>query len=125
MLIGAAIAVGMAAGYLGDMARDAAVSAGDSSRSPCGEITRGSPNVFINSRPAAIATRSTVECSKEHGLRQMAEGSASVFINGYPAVRIGDKTVCDAAVLTGSPNVFIGGGTATTASSSAMTNWIT
>ncbi|MGV7963483.1 RHS repeat-associated core domain-containing protein [Photorhabdus tasmaniensis] len=97
------------------MARDAAVSAGASSRSPCGEITRGSPNVFINSRPAAIATRSTVECSKEHGLRQMAEGSASVFINGYPAVRIGDKTVCDAAVMTGSPNVFIGGGTAQTA----------
>ncbi|WP_387696218.1 PAAR domain-containing protein, partial [Photorhabdus sp. RM157S] len=45
----------------------------------------------------------------------MAEGSASVFINGYPAVRVGDKTVCDAAVMTGSSNVFIGGGTAQTA----------
>ncbi|WP_244161556.1 RHS repeat-associated core domain-containing protein [Photorhabdus luminescens] len=115
LLIGAAIAVGMAAGYLGDMARDACVSKGASSRSPCGEITRGSPNVFINNQPAAIATRSQVECSKENGLRQMAEGSASVFINGYPAVRVGDKTVCDAAVMTGSSNVFIGGGTAQTA----------
>uniref|UniRef100_UPI001E649062 PAAR domain-containing protein n=1 Tax=Photorhabdus thracensis TaxID=230089 RepID=UPI001E649062 len=115
LLIGAAIAVGMAAGYLGDMARDACVSQGASSRSPSGEITRGSPNVFINGKPAAIATRSQVECSKEDGLRQMAEGSASVFINGYPAVRVGDKTVCDAAVMTGSSNVFIGGGTAQTA----------
>ncbi len=115
LLIGAAIAVGMAAGYLGDMARDAGVSQGASSRSPCGEITRGSPNVFINGKPAAIATRSQVACSKEDGLRQMAEGSASVFINGYPVVRVGDKTVCDAVVMTGSSNVFIGGGTAQTA----------
>ncbi|KOY60826.1 type IV secretion protein Rhs, partial [Photorhabdus heterorhabditis] len=115
LLIGASIAVGMAAGYLGDMARDACVSAGASSRSPCGEIKEGSPNVSINNKPAAIATRSQVECSKENGIRQMAEGSDSVFINGYPAVRVGDKTVCDAAVMTGSSNVFIGGGTAQTA----------
>ncbi|WP_262979755.1 DUF6531 domain-containing protein, partial [Photorhabdus temperata] len=69
----------------------------------------------INSKPAAIATRSQVACSKENGIRQMAEGSDSVFINGYPAVRVGDKTACDAAVMTGSSNVFIGGGTAQTA----------
>ncbi|WP_426576275.1 RHS repeat-associated core domain-containing protein [Xenorhabdus stockiae] len=114
LLIGASIAVGMAAGALGDMARDACVSAGASSRSPSGTITSGSTNVLINNKPAAIATRSLVACSKEIGPRQMAEGSDSVFINGLPASRVGDKTTCDAAVMTGSPNVIIGGGTAAT-----------
>ncbi|CDH05423.1 Similar to Rhs-family protein [Xenorhabdus bovienii str. oregonense] len=114
LLIGASIAVGMAAGALGEKARDACVSAGASSRSPSGTITSGSANVFINNKAAAIATRSLVACSKEAGVRQMAQGSDSVFINSLPASRVGDKTTCDAAVMTGSPNVIIGGGTATT-----------
>ncbi|WP_244967895.1 PAAR domain-containing protein [Xenorhabdus budapestensis] len=113
LLIGASIAVGMAAGALGDMARDACVSAGASSRSPSGTIESGSANVFINNKKAAIAKRSTVVCSKEDGIRQMAQGSDSVFINGLPASRVGDKTTCDAAVMTGSSNVLIGGGTKT------------
>ncbi|MBD2782948.1 PAAR domain-containing protein, partial [Xenorhabdus szentirmaii] len=114
LLIGAAIAVGMAASTLGDKARDAGVSMGASSQSPTGTITTGSPNVFINNKAAAIATRSQVACSKENGIRQMAQGSDSVLINGLPASRVGDKTTCDAAVMTGSPNVIIGGGTKTT-----------
>ncbi|PHM60483.1 type IV secretion protein Rhs [Xenorhabdus stockiae] len=48
LLIGLSIAVGMAAGSLGNMARDACVSAGASSRSPSGTITSGSTNVLIN-----------------------------------------------------------------------------
>ncbi|MDX7989458.1 type IV secretion protein Rhs, partial [Xenorhabdus sp. 12] len=114
LLIGAAIAVGMAASALGDKARDTGVSMGASSQSPTGTIETGSPNVFINNKAAAIATRSQVACSKENGIRQMAQGSDSVLINGLPASRVGDKTTCDAAVMTGSPNVTIGGGTKTT-----------
>ncbi|WP_323870516.1 RHS repeat-associated core domain-containing protein [Xenorhabdus szentirmaii] len=114
LLIGAAVAVGMAASALGDKARDAGVSMGASSQSPTGTITTGSPNVFINNKAAAIATRSQVACSKENGIRQMAQGSDSVLINGLPVSRVGDKTTCDAAVMTGSPNVIIGGGTKTT-----------
>ena len=44
----------------------------------------------------------------------MAQGSDSVYINGQPAARVGDRTVCDAKISAGSPNVCIGGGTATT-----------
>lgn len=42
----------------------------------------------------------------------LAEGSAKVFINGQPAVRSGDRSTCEAAVVGAtSPNVVIGGGT--------------
>jgi hypothetical protein len=39
-----------------------------------GVITSGSPNVYINGKPAAMATDSTVKCSDD-GSQQMAEGS--------------------------------------------------
>ncbi|PHM53887.1 RHS repeat-associated core domain-containing protein [Xenorhabdus sp. KK7.4] len=115
LLIGASIALGMAASALGESARDYCVSKGAASQSPSGTIESGSANVLINNKPAAIAKLSTVVCSKEIGPRQMAQGSDSVFINGLPASRVGDKTTCDAAVMTGSPNVLIGGGTKTEA----------
>ena len=73
-----------------------------------GVITSGSPNVFINGKPAALATDSTVDCSDD-GSQQMAEGSKRVFINSQPASRIGIITTCDAKVMTGSDNVIIGG----------------
>ncbi|KHK65999.1 RHS repeat-associated core domain-containing protein [Pseudomonas frederiksbergensis] len=43
----------------------------------------------------------------------MAEGSEKVTINGQPAVRSGDRSTCDATVVSAgliSPNVTIGGG---------------
>ncbi|MFT2789727.1 RHS repeat-associated core domain-containing protein [Serratia sp. T13T92] len=113
LLIGAGIAVGMAANALGEKARDACVEAGASSMSPSGTIITGSGNVFINDKPAAVATLSTVACDKDK-VQQVAQGSSSVFINGQPAARKSDKTTCDATILAGSSNVFIGGGTTTT-----------
>lgn len=65
LLIGAGIAVGMAANVLGEKARDACVEAGASSMSPCGTIITGSGNVFINGKAAAFATLSTVACDKD------------------------------------------------------------
>ncbi|WP_167335971.1 RHS repeat-associated core domain-containing protein [Pseudomonas parafulva] len=68
--------------------------------------------------PADPGTQSlgedTVECSKHPGEQFLAQGSDKVFINGQPAVRVGDKTTCDGpAGMTFSPNVRIGGGTLT------------
>ncbi|WP_051392671.1 PAAR domain-containing protein [Yersinia wautersii] len=113
LLIGAGIAVGMAANALGEKARDACVEAGASSMSPNGDIRTGSGNVFINDKPAAVATQSSVVCDKDK-VQQVAQGSSSVFINGLPAARKNDKTTCDATILAGSSNVFIGGGTTAT-----------
>lgn len=44
----------------------------------------------------------------------LAQGSDTVHINGMPAARVGDRTVCDGKISVGSTNVNIGGGTETT-----------
>ncbi|WP_420139756.1 PAAR domain-containing protein [Sphingomonas sp.] len=80
-----------------------------------GEIAMpGSPNVFINGRPAARAHLDLVDCRWHPAHPPVAQGSFTVFINGMPAARKGDRTACDAVILEGSPNVFIGGPTKTT-----------
>ncbi|WP_258166634.1 RHS repeat-associated core domain-containing protein [Pseudomonas poae] len=59
----------------------------------------------------------TVACNKHPPmpLQFIAEGSSSVFINGQPAARAGDRSTCDAKIGTAegliSPNVRIGGET--------------
>ena len=75
-----------------------------------GVLLKGSPNVFINGRPAIIAHISVGECD-EHGPapQRVAEGSSRVYINGFPAARLGDLLTCSASISEGSPNVFIGG----------------
>ncbi|WP_447871320.1 PAAR domain-containing protein [Serratia fonticola] len=60
--------------------------------SPSGTIVTGSGNVFINGKPAAVATLSTVACDKDK-VQQVAQGSSSVFINGQPADSLGRMTV--------------------------------
>jgi uncharacterized Zn-binding protein involved in type VI secretion len=108
LLVGASLAVGYYTGELATAARDSIADAGASSMTKKGVITSGSPNVFINGKPAALATDSTVDCSDD-GSQQMAEGSKRVSINSQPASRIEDRTTCDAKVMTGSDNVIIGG----------------
>lgn len=75
-----------------------------------GQVTMGSPNVFINGRPAIIASRSVGHCA-EHGpgAQPVAEGSSRVYINGYPVARVGDRLTCGAVISEGSPDVRIGG----------------
>ncbi|MDN8598864.1 RHS repeat-associated core domain-containing protein [Citrobacter sp. S2-9] len=108
LLIGASLAVGYLTSELATAARDSIADAGASSMTKKGVITAGSPDVFINSKPAALATNSMVACSDD-GSQQMAEGSSRVSINGLPASRLGDRTTCDAKIMTGSDNVRIGG----------------
>ncbi|MEQ4337495.1 MULTISPECIES: PAAR domain-containing protein [Pseudomonas syringae group] len=80
-----------------------------------GQIVSGSSNVYINGEPAARAHADQAKCD-EHSSRSqvIAQGSSNVYINGHPAARVGDRTACDAKIVVGSSNVFIGGGTETT-----------
>jgi uncharacterized Zn-binding protein involved in type VI secretion len=80
-----------------------------------GQIKTGSGNVFTNSKAAARAHVDTAVCDQHGPAPQiLAQGSDSVYINGQPAARVGDRTVCDGKISSGSANVFIGGGTETT-----------
>lgn len=108
LLIGASLAVGFLAGEVATGVRDGIAGSMAENMTKKGVITTGSPDVFINGKPAAIATDSMVECDDD-GSQQMAEGSSRVYINNLPAARIGDRTTCDAKVMTGSGNVLIGG----------------
>ncbi|MEB5704253.1 PAAR domain-containing protein [Pantoea anthophila] len=76
-----------------------------------GKLLSGSPNVFTNSRAAIRAHLSKGDCGEHSGSSQrVAEGSDKVFINNFPAARIGDRLTCSAEISGGSTNVFIGGG---------------
>ncbi|CAI0702184.1 NAD(+)--protein-arginine ADP-ribosyltransferase Tre1 [Serratia quinivorans] len=75
-----------------------------------GVLADGSPNVYINGRPAIRAHISTGECSEDGPAKKVvAQGSAKVYINDFPAARINDLLACSAEIHTGSPNVIIGG----------------
>ncbi|QIQ71960.1 DUF6531 domain-containing protein [Pseudomonas coronafaciens] len=106
-----AILLGLAVGLAGNALASIGESIGSAFSSPAGQIDSASPNVFINGRPAAFAIESTAVCDKHSPIVKVAEGSSNVFINGQPAARKGDKLTCGAKIGTGSPNVFIGGGT--------------
>jgi uncharacterized Zn-binding protein involved in type VI secretion len=91
-------------------------SEGDPIHGSCqlsGIISGGSPNVFINGKPAAMlggAIQETDCCGP--GTGSLTHGSSTVFINGNPAIRMGDSVTPhngSASVNAGSANVFIGG----------------
>ncbi len=79
---------------------------------PPRESTSGSPNVFVNGKPAHRQGDSwAVHCNSEpvcHG-GNLASGSSSVYVNGRQLGRIGDSVSCGSSVATGSKNVFAGG----------------
>lgn len=78
-----------------------------------GEITLGSPTVFINDRPAARAILDVAACSSVMALcfttHPIAEGSSTVFIDRAPAARKGDVGQCSFVIGGGSTDVIIGG----------------
>ena len=70
-----------------------------------------SPNVHINGiRAHRVGDAWNVHCCPSDGCHagSVATGSASVFINGKPAARIGDNIDCGSLIAMGSPNVNIG-----------------
>lgn len=75
----------------------------------------GSANVLIGGRPAWRALSDMHMCPaatpNPHAGGNTAMGSATVFINSLPAVRMGDMIVESGppnAILSGAPNVLIG-----------------
>ncbi|WP_260597600.1 polymorphic toxin type 46 domain-containing protein [Sphingomonas endolithica] len=123
VLIGATIATGGLALVAAAGAAAGMVSAGglggmyigEASMGPaCGKFVTGSPNVFINGRPATFTAGSTASCSKDGGSPiPLATGSSTVFINFGMAGRQTEKIGCSAqSVPQVSPNVFIGGASA-------------
>ncbi len=75
-------------------------------------LVEGSPNVYINGRPAGRVGDhySTHGCVTHPGHQDViAAGSSKVVINGKPAARIGDAVSIGGAVQDGSGNVIIGG----------------
>ena len=78
-----------------------------------GTNTEGSPNVFMNGKPAhRVGDSGSIFCP--HGGSFIStSGSSTVFINGKPATRIEDSTSCVGCGMAGhhingSENVFIG-----------------
>ena len=71
-----------------------------------GPIISGAPTVLVCGMAAARVT-DLATCSGPTDT--IVSGSASVIITGLPAARIGDKTVHGGVIVTGAPNVLIGG----------------
>lgn len=70
---------------------------------------QGSPNVFVNGRPAhRVGDHWQVHCCTDCHDSVLAAGSPTVFVNGRALGRIGDPVACGSRVATGSPNVFAG-----------------
>jgi uncharacterized Zn-binding protein involved in type VI secretion len=84
-----------------------------------GSLIRGSPNVFVNLRNAMRAGEDvSTSCTgfpAGHPFWPfpvtIAEGSATVYINGKPAARLTSKMTCGAHIKSGSEDTFIGGPT--------------
>ncbi|ACX86474.1 YD repeat protein [Pectobacterium parmentieri WPP163] len=85
----------------------------DSASPPAGKVDSGSPNVSVEGSPVSRAEVDVVLCTKHNGPQLIAQGSETVFVNGHPAARIGDKTVCGATIKDGAATVFFGSGQAT------------
>lgn len=110
---GVALLAGLAAGVGASGILSLGEAIGKMFTSTSGAIVSGSPNVFINGRPAAYATLSGVMCDKHNPVPLVAQGSTNVFINGRPAARKDDKITCGAAIGDGSHDTFVHGGTQT------------
>ena len=70
-----------------------------------------SNNVFVNGiRVHRLTDTWNIHCCPNDGchIGSVASGSASVFINGLPAARIGDSISCGSLIAMGSPNVSFG-----------------
>ena len=113
LLIGASVAVGYLTGEAATAARDGIADAGAGSLTPKGNIVTGSPTSSSTANPprspptAGGLQRRRPEHADGAGFRQGQHQRPARLARG-------DKTNCDAQVMEGSPNVFIGGGTVTT-----------
>ncbi len=103
---GAALLAGLAAGLGASALLALGEAIGKMFSTPTGTIVTGSPDVFVNGRPAAMAIGSVAACAKDVPVQMVATGCATVTINGFPAARNGDSITCGAKISDGSPDVF-------------------
>jgi RHS repeat-associated protein len=104
-------------GFLGQMIGESLTRETGKIKAPCAD------RVYIYGEKAARSAGEggvggdKVDCAGQplgmysHPHRVIAEGSATVFIEGLPAARKGDRIGCGAKIAQGSPSVFIWGGT--------------
>lgn len=72
----------------------------------------GVPNVLIGGLPAAVVGDlhiCGIPSLPPHPPTPFPKGSLTVLIGGRPALRVGDLAGCGAPIITGAPNVIIGG----------------
>lgn len=80
-------------------------------RGPPRPNDQGSPDVYINGRPAHRQSDSWQLHGKKRKHRSnLAAGSPTVYINSLQQGRVGDPVACGSKVATGSPDVFVGSG---------------
>ncbi|MCU0438928.1 MAG: PAAR domain-containing protein [Raineya sp.] len=74
-----------------------------------GPILMGATTVLIGGKPAAIATKMTINNMMNGAPDPIIMGSTTVLIENMPAVRVGDPTAGGATIAMGCPTVLIGG----------------
>jgi uncharacterized Zn-binding protein involved in type VI secretion len=70
-----------------------------------GPVVSGSPNVITGNLPQG---RVTDKCVCAGPPDMIVQGSATVYVNGLPAARIGDATTHGGVIVAGLPTVLIG-----------------
>lgn len=72
-------------------------------------VIEGSPNVFINGKPAVTVGDKVSEHTYEDNTHEgvVSTGSPTVFVNGKPKARKGDSVSCGGTLDSGSSNVFV------------------
>ena len=119
VVAGAGMFGGMVGGLLGE-------SRGKRDTYQAGEILSGSRRVSVGreNQPAARAFADVAKCDQHDASdtcvddpskkgKKVAQGSGTVWIDGYMAARKGDKGVCDFTISVGCDKVEIGGPTVT------------
>lgn len=93
----------IAGGLVGGTLFGAASSLGQQGEEK-GEIRQGSPDVFFENKAVAHVS-AFIDC-QDHGMeKQCAQGSDTVYVNGFPLSRKGHKTTCDGTIQTGRKTV--------------------
>ena len=92
MTVSCGLAAGLIAGLVAGVGASAILALGEAIgkmfSTPTGTIVSGSPNVFINGRPAAFTVGSVAACAKDVPVQTVATGCATVMINGFHAARV-------------------------------------
>ncbi|RNF34516.1 hypothetical protein A7A09_011620 [Paracoccus methylarcula] len=65
-----------------------------------GHISVGSPDVFFENKAVAHVS-AFIKCDDHGPEKQCAQGSDTVYVNGFPLSRKGHKTTCDGTIQTG------------------------